>query len=196
MTMNNWPPVILPPPKRKVFISYYGGNKAEADEFVRQWATLQGVFIPKTVGLSGNEKFINSNDTDYVMGEIRRKHLGDSTVTIVLIGKCTHSRRYVDWELKASLRQGLVYTPNGLLGILLSSANVNPLPHLPERFGLNFQSDERCYARYRYMPTSASELRSWIEDAYQARTTRNDLIQNSADMMKYNSQCRVCEVTH
>jgi hypothetical protein len=30
------------------------------------------VFIPKTVGLSGNENFINSDDADYVMGRIRR----------------------------------------------------------------------------------------------------------------------------
>jgi hypothetical protein len=36
------------------------------------------------------------------MSEIRRKYLGNASVTIVLIGSCTHSRRYVDWEIKLS----------------------------------------------------------------------------------------------
>ncbi len=190
--MNYWPAA----PKRKVFISYFGGNKTEADAFVRQWALINDVFIPKAIGLTGMENFINSNDTAYVMGQIRGAYLGDSTVTIVLVGACTHGRRYVDWELKSSLRQGDTYTPNGLIGILLPSAGTNPFPRLPERFSANWQNDGACYARYYYMPTSADELRGWIEDAYQARTTRSHLIRNTAEMMKYNSQCASCGVTH
>jgi hypothetical protein len=130
------------------------------------------------------------------MGEIRRTYLGDSTVTIVLLGKCTHSRRYVDWEIKASLRQGDIYTPNGLIGILLPSAGTNPFPHLPERFQANWNSEGNCYARYYYQPTSAQQLSEWIEDAYAARTGRNLMIQNAADMMRYNSKCKACGVTH
>ena len=187
-------PLVPQIPKRKVFISYYGGDRLEADAFVRQWATIHDVFIPKTIGLSGMENFINSNDSDYVMGQIRSMYLGDSTVTIVLVGICTHGRRYVDWEIKASLRQGIVYVPNGLIGILLPSAGKSA--HLPERLQANWQREGDCYASYHYSPGSADELRGWIEDAYQARTTRNRLIQNSVDMMKYNSQCKVCGITH
>ena len=54
------------------------------------------------------------------MNQIREKCLLDSTVTIVLLGKCTHSRRHVDWEIKSSLRQG-ASAPNGLIGIVLPS---------------------------------------------------------------------------
>jgi hypothetical protein len=128
------------------------------------------------------------------MGEIRRTYLGDSTVTIVLIGKCTHSRRYIDWEIKASLRQGDVYTPNGVIGILLPSAGTSA--HLPERFQANWNREGNCYARYHSSPISAQQLSEWIEDAYAARTTRNWMIQNTADMMLYNGKCKACGVTH
>jgi len=35
------------------------------------------------------------------MRRIREEKLQDSTVTIVLVGNCTNSRRYVDWKIKA-----------------------------------------------------------------------------------------------
>ena len=181
-------------PKRKVFISFYQKDRLEVDAFIHQWTIVEGVFIPRALGTYDNEDFINSDDTEYVMSQIRAKYLGDSSVTIVLIGKCTHSRRYVDWELKTSLRRGQ-YTPNGLLGILLPSAGGQA--HLPPRFKANWNKEVRnCYARYSYPPTSADEPRNWIKDAYVARTARAHLIQNDADRMKYNTKCRVCSVTH
>ncbi|WP_372493341.1 TIR domain-containing protein [Janibacter melonis] len=39
------------------------------------------------------------------MDRIRTKYLGDSSVTIVLVGSCTWARRYVDWEVYSSLRR-------------------------------------------------------------------------------------------
>src|SRR5262245_44111488 len=102
-------------PKRKAFISYEGRDKPAAEAFISRWSQ---VFIPKIVGAYGQD-IINSTNTEYVIGKIRQEYLADSTVTIVLLGSCTHSRRYVDWELKASLRQGDSFTPNGLIGILL-----------------------------------------------------------------------------
>src|SRR5207244_2128436 len=98
---------------------------------------------------------------------------------IVLVGSCTHSRRYVDWEIKASLRQGQD-DPNGLIGILLPScANRKFYPPLPPRFDQNFSKEQQSYARYCYCPASADELRGWIEDAYDRRTSRANLITNA-----------------
>jgi hypothetical protein len=180
--------------KRKIFISFYKGNKPEVDNFIDKWVNREAVFIPKALGISDNDDFINSNDPEYVISQIRQKYLSDSTVTIVLIGKCTHSRRYVDWELKTSLRSGKVYTPNGLIGILLPSSGESA--HLPPRFQDNWNKDGNCYARYYYSPTSANELGGWIEDAYAARSNRANMIQNNADMMKYNAKCLFCNTTH
>ena len=177
--------------RRKVFISHYKGDRNEVDAFIKDYSS---VFIPKVLGANDNDDFINSTNTDYVMQRIREKYLGDSTVTIVLIGSCTHSRRYVDWEIKSSLRQGQC-TPNGLIGILLPSQGNSA--HLPPRMKANWAKGESdCYARYRSYPCSKEELSIWIEDAYQARTSRAHLIQNSQDMMKYNGVCKICGVTH
>jgi len=180
--------------KRRVFMSFCQRNRDEADEFIETWAIREGVFTPRALGVSDNDDFINSTNPEYVISQIRQNYLADSTVTIVLIGTCTHSRRYVDWELKASLRSGEVYTPNGLIGILLPSCGDRA--HLPPRFAENWSREQECYARYYYYPTTANQLGGWIEDAYVARNTRPHLIQNSADMMGYNARCKVCGVTH
>lgn len=181
--------------KRKVFISHYKGDKDEVEAFIDEFASRQGVFTPYVLGANENYDFIDSTNTDYVMTQIRQKYLQDTTVTIVLVGSCTHSRRYVDWEIKSSLRQGEKYTPNGLMGIILSSMGQNV--YLPPRLEANWvEGHVNCYARYWIYPSSAETLGGLIEDAYSARTTRANLINNSQDMMKYNARCNVCGVTH
>ncbi|MEP4095747.1 TIR domain-containing protein [Reichenbachiella sp.] len=180
--------------RRRVFISHYREDRSEVDSFINTFANDEGVFFPYVLGANNNDDFINSTNTDYVMSQIRNRYLQDSTVTIVLIGSCTHSRRYVDWEIKSSLRQGL-YTPNGLLGILLPNQGINGL--LPQRFAQNWEhGHSNCYARFEYYPTSGYQLGEQIDDAFQARTTRNHLIVNSQDMMRYNSKCIAHNITH
>lgn len=179
------------PIKRKVFISHYKGDRYEVDKFITDFPDA---FIPKVLGANDNDEFINSTDTGYVMQRIRDKYLEDSTVTIVLLGSCTHSRRYVDWEIKSSLQQG-IDLPNGLIGIGLPSRGGSA--NFPDRLAVNWESGHRnCYARCWQYPSSEAALRQWIEDAYQARTTRANLIDNSLPMMGYNSKCKVCGVTH
>jgi hypothetical protein len=171
---------------------------------------VEKVFTPEALGTFDNDDFIDSSNPEYVMGEIRRKYLLDSSVTILLVGECTHSRRYVDWELKSSLRRG-ANVPNGLIAFVLPSAMppayglFGPIewhrrawPALPDRLAANwnFNQQDSCYARYFVMPTSADELRGHIEAAVSNRTNRAHLIQNGATMMKNNAVCRVCGVTH
>jgi hypothetical protein len=180
--------------KRKVFITYSHFDELTVSQFINYWAYHEEVFIPKALGVRDNDNFIDSDNPDYVMSQIRQKYVGDTSVTIVLIGTCTHSRRYVDWEIKASLTQPAGGLPNGLLGILLQ-----PLEeaHLPDRFAKNFKSAQGDgYARYRYAPKTAEQLAAWIEDGFQARTSRANLIVNPQDMMHYNSSCLVHHITH
>ncbi len=142
--------------RRKVFVSHYKGDQDEVDEFIDRFANREQIFIPYILGANDNDDFIDSNNPEYVMREIRRKYLKDTTVTIVLIGSCTHSRRYVDWEIKSSLAQGETL-PNGLLGVLLRSQGTSA--HLPPRFQLNWETGEvACYARYRAYPQTGGEL--------------------------------------
>ncbi|WP_178019613.1 TIR domain-containing protein [uncultured Paenibacillus sp.] len=180
--------------RRKVFISHFRDDRREVDAFIDRFANKEKVFIPYVLGANNNDEFIQSRNPEYVMTQIRKKYLQDTTVTIVLVGSCTHSRRYVDWEIKTSLRQG-EYTPNGLMGIILPSQGNSA--YIPPRLEANWSSGhENCYARYWVYPDSAEQLGKWIEDAFKARTTRNHLIKNSQDMMGYNAKCKVCGVTH
>lgn len=177
--------------KRKVFISHYKGDRNDVDTFIDDFSDA---FSPKVLGANDNDEFIKSTNTDYVMQRIREKYLEDSTVTIVFLGSCTHSRRYVDWEIKNSLQQGK-NLPNGLIGIVLSSQG--GLVNLPDRLAVNWeQRHGNCYARCWRYPSSAQILLQWIEDAYQARITRANLIDNSLPMKGYNSECKVCRETH
>jgi hypothetical protein len=207
--MSNWnfggPPLFIPqqPVKRRVFVSYCHLNQQEAVNFISRW---QNVFTPRILGMPYSNDIINSTNPEYVMSQIRQNYLGDSTVTIVLIGSCTHSRRYVDWEIKASLRQG-DGLPNGVVAFLLPSAQLQngnvfiktqqQYPPLPPRLGENYTLNNATkYARYWLMPTTDEEMRTCIEDAFTSRTTRATAIVNSNEMMKYNAQCRVCGATH
>jgi len=177
--------------RHKVFISYHHDDQDELDEFIETFDHERRVFISRGLGMSMEQDIIDSTDTDYVMHRIRELYLKDSTVTIVLIGKCTWARRYVDWEIQASLRHGVTITPNGLLGIKLPSYD-KKYSGYPPRLNKNLKQDEKqedCYARVIDYPQRKDTLASYIEDAFQARTERAHLIVNSRERFLYNRTC-------
>lgn len=57
--------------------------------------------------------------TDRIRQIIRDDYLRKSTVTVVLVGKHTWQRKFVDWEIGSSLRHTEKNKRSGLLGILL-----------------------------------------------------------------------------
>lgn len=174
--------------RHKCFISYHHDDQDEVDEFVKTFDEERDVFIARGLGIEIAPEIIDSDDTDYIMRKIRELYLRDSTVTITLIGKCTWARRFVDWELQASLRHGQTVTPNGVMGVVLPS--VGKKPKAPERLSANLNSDEvDGYARWYWYPTRKDTLSNWIDDAFQARTNRANLIVNSRERFKNNRQC-------
>ncbi len=70
---------------------------------------------------------VNTNDIDETLSDqairqiIRDNYLRDTTVTILLLGKNTHKRKHIDWEVSSSLRNTEYNKRSGLLGILLPS---------------------------------------------------------------------------
>jgi hypothetical protein len=197
---SNWGGIPPRHVKRNVFISYYHGDQAAVNEFVRVFGREQNIFTPCMLaeGQRFSDDIIKSTNPQYVMQQIRNKYFGQSTVTIVLIGDCTHSRRYVDWEVKASLQCGGVggQAPHGLIAINLCKQN--RAKYLPDRFiqNHNSQNTNNSYARFYKYPNSAIELRNWIEDAYQSREKKKHIITNPREMMSYNQRCKICGVTH
>ena len=180
--------------RRNIFISRCKGDQDKVDKFIDRFANVEQIFSPYVLGTNDNNDFIDSNNPDYLMCEIRRKYFKDTTVAIVLISSCTHIRQYVDWEIKSSLPQGETL-PNWLLRILLRIQGTSG--HQPDRFKLHLEKGEdTCDIRYRSYPQTGTNLAPWIEDAHTARTSRPQFIKNPQDMMKYNQKCEVCGVTH
>ncbi len=70
--------------RHKAFVSYHGDDAGEVEQFLDDFGHT---FIPRVIGVSDKDDFIDSNDTDYVMDRIRENYLTDSTVTIVLVGR-------------------------------------------------------------------------------------------------------------
>ena len=174
------------PVRHKCFITYHGADIDAVSSFVEAYAD---VFIPRVIGVSDSDHFsdpVTSQDEDYIKERIGALYLSDSTVTILFMGQCTWSRKFVDWELSSTMKDGKVNKRNGLMAITPSS---NATHTLPMRFADNLDQQNEKYARYYYYPTSASQLRGWIEDAFKARTTRAALIDNSRSMRKINSAC-------
>ena len=177
--------------RHKCFISYHHDDQEEVDEFVATFDDERKVFIARGIGLQMEQDIIDSTDTEYVMRRIRELYLKDSTVTIVLMGKCTWARRYVDWEIQASLRHGETVTPNGLLGIKLPSFPKRG-GRFPERLLMNLkQSDDQedCYARLMEYPSRKDTLANAIDAAFNRRKTHTKWIVNPRERFIYNRSC-------
>lgn len=169
--------------RRKCFISYHHADQAWVDHLVRTFDHGANAFIARGLGQEMPGDVVNSNDTDYVLRRIRELYIADSTVTIVFIGAQTWSRRYVDWEIEASLKTTMLSNANGLLGIKLPTAG-----EFPPRFNDNLlqKGAADCYARHMPYPQSEATLLAAIEEAYAHRTTHAHLIDNSRTRMLYN----------
>ncbi|WP_420722487.1 TIR domain-containing protein [Hwanghaeella sp. LZ110] len=177
--------------RHKCFISYHHEDQDEVDEFIRKFDHDKDVFIARGLGEEMASDIINSEDTTYVMKRIRELYLKDSTVTLVMLGKCTWARRYIDWEIQASLRNGETVTPNGLLGIKLPSYSETK-GMFPNRLNINLkQSDDQkdCYARYMSYPSRSDTLSKAIDAAFERRSTHVKWINNPRERFKNNRHC-------
>ena len=173
--------------RHKCFVSYRQDDEVEVKKFIDDYGDI---FIAKVLGVSDEDDFIDSTETEYLRRRIRELYLTDSTVTIVLIGKCTWARRYVDWEIASTLRNDPNNKRSGLLGITLPSVG-DGSGRAPERLSDNLRKDGESYARRISYPTSKDTLGKWIEDAFSARNAqaRYDLINNMRDHFKNNRSC-------
>ncbi|WP_078532692.1 TIR domain-containing protein [Streptomyces hokutonensis] len=172
--------------RRKCFISYHHSDEREVESFIQEFDHARNVFIARGIGASMPGDVIDSKDRDYIMRRVRDLYLRDSTVTIVMIGKCTHARKYVDWEIASSLRNDSKNRRSGLIGIVLPSAANSPKE--PPRLGDNLGSNGSTkYARWYTYPKKSADLARMVEDAYQGRSVR--VADNSRLLFSYNRTC-------
>ncbi|WP_175988113.1 TIR domain-containing protein [Microbacterium tenebrionis] len=173
------------PIRHKVFISYHAVDAVEVLEFIEG---NTDVFIPRAIGMEEDgSDIIDSTNVAYIRQTIKSKFLRDSTVPLVAIGECTWARKFVDWEIYTSLRSDP--TPNGLLAVQLPSV-AGSSPSIPARLSANLAPNgETGYANYYVPPTSQSSLRSWIQEAFDGRTSRASLLKVGGKLRERNSPC-------
>lgn len=172
------------PVRHKVFVSYHAADAVEVLDFIESHT---GAFIPRAIGMEEDgSDIIDSTNGDYIKDTIRRKHLKDTTVTLVAIGECTWARKFVDWEIYTSLRNP---NRNGLLAIQMPSVS-GTKPGLPERLRNNLgTSEQEGYADYWVYPSSESTLRTWIDRAFEGRTARAHLVDLGGSPRQRNYTC-------
>ena len=149
---------ILFPVKRKIFISYHhAGDQPYYEAFSRIFHDTYEVISDNSL-----ERSFDSDDVTYVMRRIRETHISGTSCTIVLVGKNTWGRKYVDWEIDATLEK-----QHGLIGIQLPSLPLNQdgTVTVPERLRLNIQSGYAPWVTWSHISQHPHNLLSVIETA-------------------------------
>jgi hypothetical protein len=162
-------------PKRKIFVSYHHGNdRASYDEFSRFFSTTYDVIQDNSV-----DRDIDSTNPDYVIRNIRENYITGTSCTIVLCGAQTPWRKYVDWEIKATLDKN-----HSLIGINLPS---NPIQQgkytVPDRLHDNIVSGYALWIQWNELNAGPQFLISKLEEA-NAKNGR--LINNSRPLRNRN----------
>lgn len=172
--------------RHKCFVSYHVDDMDEVEDFLD---TFGAEFIPRSVGVTVEDDFVDSDNEDYIKRRIRELYLTDSTVTIVLLGKCTWARKFVDWEVSSSLRNDTANKRNGLLAYPLPSMDNSA--RLSDRLRDNWVDGDPAasYLAYKQYPTTAAALRSNIDDAFAARTAKASKVDNSRALRQQNASC-------
>lgn len=137
-------------------------------------------FINKAVG----DGDIDTNiKTDTIREKIRDEFIADATVTVVLIGPKTWSRKHVDWEISSSIRNTKNNPRCGLLGIFLptypltdDSNNVKRIfdPYtIPPRLYDNWKDEQNRFANLHIWSENPNDVASWIHQAFLDRDKIN-----------------------
>ncbi|OOZ47548.1 TIR domain-containing protein [Solemya velum gill symbiont] len=126
---------------------------------------------------SSLDRRVDSDDPEYVMRRIRERYITGTSCTVVLCGANTYQRKYVDWEIKATLDKG-----HGLIGVNLpSSASSSTGVLVPGRFYDNHHTGYAIWLQWSDL--IPEKLANTIE---QANTKPSILIDNSRQMRRRN----------
>ena len=156
------------PIKPRVFISYH--HKGD-----------QGYYNALAVAMKDNYSFIqdnsldrqiDSNNSDYVMRKIREDYLTGTSCTIVLCGVGTPVRKFVDWEIMATLQK-----EHALIGLRLPTLPIiNNGTSKPARLQDNIDNGYAVWGQYSEVYNNPAALASLV---HEARSRAKRLIVNS-----------------
>lgn len=144
--------------RRRIFVSYHhGGDQAYYDALSRTMHDDLELVTDNSL-----ERRIDSSNHDYIMRRIRDHHLHGSSCTVVLCGADTWRRKYLDWEIDASLDQGM-----GLVGVWLPTLiqGEGGGTDKPARLQDNIDSGYAVWTSWRVIAADPNVLTQAIEQA-------------------------------
>ena len=100
-------------PRHKGFFSYHHEN----DQQYKDWL-VEEMAADIVDRLVEDGDFDDRLKTGTIWEKIRDKHIADATVVLVLIGRHTWGRRFVDWEIGSALNKSKNSSRCGVLAIL------------------------------------------------------------------------------
>lgn len=163
--------------KRKIFVSYHhAGDQAYYNAFSDTFHDTYDVVYDNSL-----ERTIDSDNVNYVMQRIRDTCITGSSCTLVLVGQDTWGRKYVDWEIKATLEK-----QHGLIGVRLPTAPISADNKIivPDRLHDNIQSGYAVWVDWQQITASAISLQQHVA----AATSRDsNLIVNTRDRRLRNA---------
>lgn len=173
--------------RRKVFISYHVDDEEQVRTFVSEY---KDYFHFRCVGVTEKHDFVDSSSDEYIKRRIREDYLRDSTVTILMVGKCTWSRHFVDWEISATLRNDSSNKRSGLVGIALPE--LNGKWKLPDRARANWVNNDpgKSYLVAINYPKTVKILFDAVEAAYAKRDSGTVLVDNTLPLAQNNKSCK------
>jgi len=179
---------------RNIFVSFHQRDELEASVFCQRFDQYFNQI--RTLGVhelgADYAEHIESGDSDYVMRQIREKKIAGTSCTVVLIGKCTWARRYIDWEIAATLRNNTDDPRGGLIAVQLPSAEAQGWSTLPARFQLNLNRVDGVdsgYARYYAPAPSDDSIARWVEDAVVRRDSLEPASGSTKNLITTDKPC-------
>lgn len=146
------------PVRRRIFISYHHAHdQVYYDALTKSLHDEMDLVFDNSL-----DRVIDSDDTKYVIQRIRDNFISGTSCTIVLCGPETYQRKYVDWEIKATLDKG-----HGLIGIELPtiSRNLQGQSIVPDRLASNYHSGYAVWKSWSGLAANPALMATWIEDA-------------------------------
>jgi len=167
---------IVPAFKPKIFVSYHhGGDREYYDALCRVFCNAYDIVRDSSV-----DRIIDSDNAEYVIRRIREEYITGTSCTVVLCGAETPRRKFVDWEIKATLDK-----QHGLLGVNLPTNRSYPdgTWPVPDRFLDNYRSGYASFVQWSDVVNNAGLFAQALHEARGKETWKVD---NSRELRSRN----------
>jgi hypothetical protein len=139
----------------RIFVSYqHSADQAYYDGFSKHFHDNY-----ESVYDNSLSRMIDSDNPDYVIQRIRDEFITGTSCTVLLCGPTSYQRKYLDWEIKATLDK-----EHGLVGIQLPTLvpGANNCVIVPDRLHANIVSGYAVWGHWNQLVQNPGLLSTWI----------------------------------